>query len=46
MGIINRVNFLYHWTKGERALKEGRLEKAKRHKDKATGILLSMIRKS
>lgn len=46
MGIINRINFLYHWTKGEKALKKGRLGKAKRHKDKATYILLSMIRKN
>ena len=39
---INDIRFMYHWTKAERALKNGDKVKSKKHADKAQRLLLKV----
>lgn len=42
---INDIRFMYHWSKAEKALKNGDEVKSKKHTDKVQRLLLLRIRK-
>lgn len=42
---IKDIRFMYHWTKAEKAMKNGDDVKARKHRDKFNRLLLLKVRK-
>lgn len=42
---INDARFMYHWTKAEKAIKNGDITKSNKHKTKVKQLLLKKNRK-